>query len=205
MAMKHCIENNCSKPYVARGYCDSHYRQHKKAGDLLTSTQERRPAIIKGNTAKIPVGLNAKDGYAIVDKDKAAEIEKYLWCDHRGYALTRITVSRGNYKNVPMHHFIVGKPIDGKEIDHKNRNRRDNRAANLRMVTHKVNSRNSGMFKHNTSGYRGVAWDKSRNNWQARIKIAGKEIYLGRFNTKEQAHKARKDYENSIQFSRTSD
>lgn len=44
---------------------------------------------------------------------------------------------------------------------------------------------------NNTSGYKGVAWDKSRNKWVAYIKLNGKTKNLGRFSTKEEAIAAR--------------
>lgn len=38
-----------------------------------------------------------------------------------------------------------------------------------------------GMFSHNTSGYRGVTFNKQCQKWQAQIKINQKNIYLGIF------------------------
>lgn len=39
----------------------------------------------------------------------------------------------------------------------------------------------------NTSGIRGVCWDKSRGKWIASICVAGKQRNLGRFDSKEEA------------------
>lgn len=44
---------------------------------------------------------------------------------------------------------------------------------------------------NNTSGFRGVSYDKTRDKWKAYIKLKYKNINLGRFNTKEEAIKAR--------------
>ncbi len=44
---------------------------------------------------------------------------------------------------------------------------------------------------NNTSGFRGVSFDKKRNKWRAYIKLKYKNISLGRFNTFEEAVKAR--------------
>lgn len=44
---------------------------------------------------------------------------------------------------------------------------------------------------NNTSGFRGVSYDKTRNKWKAYIRLKYKTITLGRFNTKEEAIKAR--------------
>ena len=47
------------------------------------------------------------------------------------------------------------------------------------------------MVKTNTSGKTGVSFDKSRGKWVAKIKLKGKNIYLGRYDKKEDAIKAR--------------
>lgn len=45
--------------------------------------------------------------------------------------------------------------------------------------------------KNSSSKYIGVGFDKRLNNWRARIKVDGKEVFLGRFNSEEEAAKAR--------------
>lgn len=47
----------------------------------------------------------------------------------------------------------------------------------------------------NTSGVTGVTWDKSRDKWMATIGLKGKRIFLGRFDKKEDAIKAREKAE----------
>ena len=44
-------------------------------------------------------------------------------------------------------------------IDHIDQNPRNNQIENLRESTKKLNAYNSKMFKHNTSGIKGVSWD----------------------------------------------
>lgn len=46
--------------------------------------------------------------------------------------------------------------------------------------------------KDNTSGYRGVCWDKRSRKWVARISLQGKSHYLGSFSNIQDAVKARK-------------
>ena len=76
-------------------------------------------------------------------------------------------------------------------VDHINHNKLDNRKENLRICEHQENTYNKGLCSTNTSGVTGVTWDKLRNKWIAHIK--GKN--LGRFNTKEEAIKVRKQAE----------
>lgn len=52
--------------------------------------------------------------------------------------------------------------------------------------------------KNNKSGIKGVFWDKSRNQWCAKIMFKKKEYNLGRFSDKKQAIKARKQAEKKL-------
>jgi hypothetical protein len=73
------------------------------------------------------------------------------------------------------------------DIDHVNCTRSDNRWGNLREATRSQNNGNMPRPVHNRSGVKGVFWDKSRNRWQAQIKIRGRSTSLGRFDSKESA------------------
>ena len=52
--------------------------------------------------------------------------------------------------------------------------------------------------KANTSGYKGVLWDSERKKWKAEIIFKKKKYYLGRYNNKEDAIKARKEAEEKL-------
>jgi len=53
---------------------------------------------------------------------------------------------------------------------------------NCRFVgIHKSNQNTSLLRSNNTSGFRGVCFDKARGLWHSRVGINGKTIYLGRF------------------------
>jgi hypothetical protein len=67
------------------------------------------------------------------------------------------------------------------EIDHINRLRNDNSLSNLRLVTHAQNCQNAGLRKDNTSGIKGVSWNKIRKKWHASICDNKKTIHLGYF------------------------
>ena len=72
-------------------------------------------------------------------------------------------------------------------IDHKDTDKLNNRPDNLRPTTDHLNVGNVAMFAHNTSGYRGVSLNARSGLWVAQIKIAGKQTYLGRYTTPEEA------------------
>lgn len=91
------------------------------------------------------------------------------------------------------------------DIDHANGNRLDNDPDNLRIATPSQNGANKRLGSNNTSGFKGVSYCKSRGNYEARLKVNGKNFALGRFKTPEEAHEAYKTaaIEHHGEFSRT--
>ena len=72
----------------------------------------------------------------------------------------------------------------GMEIDHEDRNPKNNRLENLRYVTH---------TKNNINRYaKGCFFRKDRNRWQARLRWNGNSKIIGQFKTEEEAHAAYK-------------
>lgn len=66
-------------------------------------------------------------------------------------------------------------------IDHINGNKLDNSPENLRDVTQSQNLRNACTPVTNTSGAIGVIWCELHGLWQARIKVDGRNHFLGSF------------------------
>jgi len=102
-----------------------------------------------------------------------------------GYLYMRI------YKEVYQVHRVVWKIMTGEdpvgEIDHINGLSDDNRWENLRCADRAGNMQNVAS-RGNIAGLKGVARNRSR--WAARIRVRGKLLYLGTFDTPEQAHSA---------------
>lgn len=84
--------------------------------------------------------------------------------------------------------------VPSRHLDHINGDPQDNRIANLRLATQSENMRNSCRRKDNTSGVRGVSWDKKSQKWYAYINTGGygSMVSLGHFNNIEDAANARK-------------
>lgn len=74
-----------------------------------------------------------------------------------------------------------------KLLDHVNGNRDDNRINNLREATRSQNKANSKLAKNNTSGFKGVYRSKNNKSWIAMIGFNRNLIYLGTFDTIEEA------------------
>lgn len=134
--------------------------------------------------------------HALVDDEDFEWLNQWKWSFlSSGYAVrSRWSLEEKRYKMILMHREINKTP-KGLTTDHINQNKLDNRKVNLRTVTKSQNAHNSKLFSTNTSGCKGVRYDKRFKNWEARIVSNYQEIYLGSFKNKQQAIKARKEAE----------
>jgi hypothetical protein len=83
-------------------------------------------------------------------------------------------------------------PTDEEEVDHRDRNRRNNAIGNLRMANLAQQKNNLGLRRNNTSGVKGVSFVKETGRWRAYIQADGKWRFLGGHATLEAAANARK-------------
>jgi hypothetical protein len=108
--------------------------------------------------------------------------------DKEGYVVIRVLgVSYPAHRLAWL--YIHGKYPDN-ILDHINRDRKDNRLSNLRDVTKAENNTNQSLTKRNTSGCKGVSHRGKYSKWHARITLKGYTIFLGSYNTKEEAESA---------------
>jgi len=75
-------------------------------------------------------------------------------------------------------------------IDHIDRDPTNNKISNLRKASRSQNGRNTSIYKNNSSGIKGVSFEKSRRRWKASIRINSRKITIGYFLTKELARDA---------------
>lgn len=121
------------------------------------------------------------------DLEDYEKIKDYCWSvNDDGYMYSKI-----DDKYVLMHRFIINEKDSEIEVDHFNRNRKDNRKSNLKSVTRQHNNWNKGLQINNTSGITGITWNKKSQKWIAYIM----RKHLGSFNNFEDAVKARKQAE----------
>ena len=127
---------------------------------------------------------------SVCDLDR---VKQYKWsrCGHkdRGPYFSHGYREGNKTKHIILHRFILDCP-KGMIVDHISGNTLDNRRENLRICTPAENSRNYKKPKTNTSGYKGVSWDKKSLKWRAAIGFNNKVIHLGFFSSAEEAHSA---------------
>ena len=105
-----------------------------------------------------------------------------------------ITVDGECWRGHRLAWFYVHGVVPDREIDHINCVKSDNRIANLRLATRSENRRNRGLQKNNKSGVKGVSWSKAECRWDVRTRINGKQVFIGQFDSLEEAAEARKQF-----------
>jgi hypothetical protein len=142
-------------------------------------------------TGEYGIGYTSSGEEFYFDLEDYDKIKDYCWCLNNNYIITNSYIDNSV---IYMHRLVMNCP-DDMEVDHIFHDTWDNRKNKLRIVTISQNSMNAVLFSNNTSGVKGVNWEKRKEKWQARISINGKRIYLGSFDNFENAVKVRKEAE----------
>ncbi len=174
--------------------CNKHYSQYQQYGKFLDdnprTTNDLNDTIIDGDIAKIILRDASQNivGETIIDKEDVDKVKSHKWrLNKGGTSRSKCNgVYTGNAKNsrcISLHRFLTDCP-QNMYVDHINGNRLDNRKSNLRVCTNQENNFNRTVQGNNTSGSKGVWFDKSRSKWTAEIKYNNRKIYIGRYEDK---------------------
>jgi hypothetical protein len=148
---------------------------------------EKRPIRIEGEIGYV---LLADGTEATIDAEDAELVGQYNWClDGKGYVRTFLPLGNGKRRTLGLHRLVMGDP-EGKLVDHREGDPRENRKDFLRPATRAENGYNQGVPSHNTSGHKGVTWYKRDKKWVAHVSHEGKKIHLGYFTDLEEAAQA---------------
>jgi hypothetical protein len=132
--------------------------------------------------------------WAIVDAADYDWLNQWKWYAHREgrswYAVRKVTPRPKSPILLQMHRFIIDAPC-GIKVDHRDGDGLNNTRRNLRLASDSQNQWNRRASKNNTSGFIGVIWDKPRQKWRAQLNVRGRQIFVGRFNSAEDAAHAR--------------
>ena len=132
-------------------------------------------------------------GYvAIVDDADYALVAQFRWfarpAKHTVYA-SRTAWSQGVTTQIQMHRLILGVP-SGVLVDHADGNGLNNSRSNLRLATTAANNANRRPREDRgktVPGVKGVKFDVRRNRFCARIQFQGQQIFLGSFESVQEA------------------
>lgn len=110
--------------------------------------------------------------------------------------------NKGKYRCIKIHkknylaHRLIFLMHHGhlpRKVDHIDGDGNNNLIKNLRPATNPQNGYNSKLYKNNTTGFKGVVFNKKNKNFHARIRVGGNpSMHLGTFITAEEAYEAYK-------------
>lgn len=159
--------------------------------DLISYNTKENIYSIKGDITTI----NEKILVDTKNLDKILSFKRYVSINSSGYPYMNW---RG--RELFLHRLILDLPQSydretGLIGEHINGIRTECLESNLRIAKAEFNPINCKIYKNNTSGHKGVSWNKDRKKWQVTINYNKKQIYLGIYENKEEAIKIRKDAE----------
>jgi hypothetical protein len=132
---------------------------------------------------------------ALVDDGDYEAASQFRWYAHRQkrfnvYAKRAEPDPSGQrrQRGVSMHCWLMGAT----GVDHIDGNGLNNQRANLRVATAKQNAANA-RARLGSSRYKGVYWHAARGLWIANIRIAGRQIWIGRYGDESAAARAYDD------------
>lgn len=122
----------------------------------------------------------------------------YVWPGRHGYLYFTLTNKLHGRRHYLVHHLvwaILHAKWPSLTIDHINRNKADNRPANLREVPLARNIVNKGVLKHSRSQRKGVKLDLRNGRYYAYLATRSRTIYLGGYATADEAYAVRLEAE----------
>ena len=123
---------------------------------------------------------------AIVDDEDFDYLNQWKWSlrptgNGISYAIRGFKKhEKSKIKSISMHRQIMN-PDKGYVIDHIDGNTLNNQKINLRICTQSQNCGNQKIPINNTTGFKGVQFNKIQNRYYAQITVNKKNIYLGSF------------------------
>lgn len=128
------------------------------------------------------IGYQKNGKYFLFDKEDYDKIKQYNWSvNGHGYVINTSAEYKGKI-GMSMHRYLLDAP-DDMMVDHINHITYDNRKSNLRLCNASQNNINKK--------YKGYTI-RENGKYEVSIRIKGQYVYLGRFDTEEEAIKARK-------------
>jgi len=153
----------------------------------------RGPLRIYGQLAFVPLTRGYSTAVDLLDLPRVLKHKWFAMVTDDGKVYAKRNASKRSEVDGPrsilLHRFLMGTP-QGMETDHISGNSLDNRRQNLRNATRFQNGSNLKKSKANSSGRKGVTWDRRIQKWRAKIAPNRTTVHLGAFDSLEEAGQA---------------
>jgi len=117
-----------------------------------------------------------------------ARVGSFVGCEGaEGYKLVRVD---GKLYRVHRLIFLWHHGFLPEYVDHIDTDVINNKIENLRRCSKSQNSCNGKMRINNTSGIKGVSWNKEKSKWMAKLCHKRKQMHIGYFSSIHEAEKA---------------
>ena len=122
---------------------------------------------------------------AKVDDEDYDSISQFKW--YAQVIRGKVYAARNRSRKSPLGkrtiflHRVISNASDGEMVDHIDGDGLNCCRNNLRNCTNSENLMNRGAPKNNTSGYKGVCWDKQDRVWTAKITLNQVQMNIGRY------------------------
>ena len=185
----------CQKQTIKEVYGDN-LRSGKSlsCGCISRETRHKNSLNVYEFVGNYCIGYTSNKEPFYLDKEDYEKIKDFVWyIGDDGYVVTHNPNKRldGEHNLIRMHRFVLNINDDNVKVDHKNRKRNDNCKNNLRIATPQQNMMNCGKQTDSIySKYKGVCFHKKAKKWVSYIRIDGKRVHLGIFNSEIEAAKA---------------
>ena len=173
--------------------------------EKILEIQKNVKAIVRkyeNNLIKLNVevwrSIENYDNYVVSSfgKIKNTKTGKVLKASDNGHGYLIIDLYENAIRKTHKVHRLVANafidnPNDKNCVDHKDNNRTNNHISNLRFATSKKKNQNRKISSRNTSGCKGIYFNKKAKKWQARIMIDGIRVHIGYYDDLDDARTAR--------------
>lgn len=186
------IDTRVIKSKDGKYYCRKHYLQIYRRGHTYETIYDKNEIKIYDGYAEIVLknkhGIEV--GRAKIDIDDVEKAKHYKWHLRKAPRTSYVATTLKGGEKLFLHRFVIDYNGD-LDVDHIDHDGLNNQKENLRIVTHSLNLIN----QHNEDN--GVKKTPS-NRYSATIMLQGKSIYLGTFDTYQEAKDIRMQYENKL-------
>lgn len=175
--LRRCAIDNCDKVVVSRkGWCQNHFAKWKRYGNPLGGYSIERHSM--AHTREYRIWNNIKT------RCNNPNADSYKYYGARGIKMSKEWAD--SFAQFVNDMGLSPSPLHS--IDRQDNNKGYSKE-NCMWATNQEQALNHRLQTNNTSGYRGITFNKGKNSWRVllRDKTVGLKVYFGSYKTPEEA------------------